>query len=183
MIDIHALEPAIDPNGRPTFLLDWELTLKCNLDCSYCGDNLDSGGHYTKAKHPPLNECLKTIDFMFQYVDLYMQYKPKWTKAVVLNIYGGESLIHPDIVEILKAVNRKYQYYKEKWPLKITCTTNGIIGRRRMNQIVDLIEEFTVSYHCENLPKQKQQFFNKWFVRTNRAWFDGVVCYSRPIGS
>ena len=154
-----SVEPAIDPSHKPIFLLDWELTLKCNLDCSYCADGTDtSAGHYSLADHPDTNECLKTIDFMFKYVDLYMTYKPNWTKQVILNLYGGESLTHPDIVAILEKTKDEYSYYKSKWPLKITCTTNAIIGPKRMKAVTQYIEEFTVSYHCENIPKQNQQF-------------------------
>jgi len=156
-----SLEAAIDPNNRLTFLLDWELTMKCNLDCSYCGTPatapIDELGHDPDADHPPLSQCLDTIDFMYAYVDLYMQYKPKWSRAAVLNIYGGESLIHPDIVEIAKQTKIKYQPYKDRWALKVSCTTNAVIGRRRMQEILPFVDEFTVSYHVESLAKQKQQ--------------------------
>lgn len=155
---LNSLEPAIDPNARPTFLLDWELTMKCNLDCSYCGNDPIIGGHWSKATHPPLDECLHTVDFMFEYVDLYMQHKPKWTRAVVLNIYGGESLLHPDILDILKAVKEKYSIYQNSWPLKITCTTNATIGIRTFEKVSEYINEFTFSYHCESLPKHKETF-------------------------
>lgn len=161
MSKIISIEPAIDPNARPTFLLDWELTLKCNLDCTYCPTPkqvpLSLAYHDNSADHPPLDECLKTIDFMYEYVDAYMEYKPRWTRAVVLNIYGGESLFHPDIVEILTQSRVKHEQYKDRWPLTITCTTNGVVGQNRMLEIVKLIDEFTVSYHAESLKKQKQQ--------------------------
>jgi organic radical activating enzyme len=149
---IHSIEPAIDPNARPTFLLDWELTMKCNLDCSYC-----TTGHDNSTQHPPLSECLKSIDFMYAYADLYMARKPKWSRHVVLNVYGGESLIHPDIVEILQQVKKKHEPYQDRWSLKITNTTNAVIGKNRFSEIVGLIDEFTVSYHAETLAKQKTQ--------------------------
>jgi MoaA/NifB/PqqE/SkfB family radical SAM enzyme len=161
MSKIISIEPAIDPTARPTFLLDWELTLKCNLDCSYCPTPqqvpLSVAYHDNTADHPPLDECLKTIDFMYEYVDAYMEYKPRWTRAVVMNIYGGESLFHPDIAEILKQVKIRHEQYKDRWPITVTCTTNGVVGQNRMLEIVDLIDEFTVSYHAESLKKQKQQ--------------------------
>jgi len=157
MSKIISIEPAIDPNARPTFLLDWELTLKCNLDCSYCPTEGPWRSHDNTDKHPPLDECLASIDFMYKYVDMYMSKKPKWNRAVVLNIYGGESLFHPNIVEILEQVKEKYKPYQNKWPLTVTCTTNGVIGLTLMSRIADLIDEFTVSYHCESLKKQKQQ--------------------------
>jgi organic radical activating enzyme len=157
MPDFEVLEPAIDPNNRITFLLDWELTMKCNLDCSYCLSDL-YGGHDNSTNHPPLEECLKSIDFMFQYADLYMNYKPSGLKYVVLNVYGGESLHHPNIVEILEQVHKRSQQYKDRWQLTVTTTTNAIVSPKRMSSIIPLIDEFTVSYHSENTPKQKQQF-------------------------
>jgi pyruvate-formate lyase-activating enzyme len=160
MTKIFAIEPAIDPTARPTFLLDWELTLKCNLDCSYCPTEGPWRSHDNTEPHPPLDECLATIDFMYKYVDLYMARKPSWSRAVILNIYGGESLYHPNIVEILEQVKEKHKPYQDSWPLTITCTTNAVVSTKQMSRIADLIDEFTVSYHCENLPKQKQQFLN-----------------------
>lgn len=151
------VEPSIDPENRITFLLDWELTMKCNLDCSYCESSL-YGGHDNSTKHPLLNECLKTIDFMFQYVDLYMKTKIRGLKYVVLNVYGGESLHHPHIVTILNAVYEKYKIYQSDWQLVITTTTNAIISEKKLIEIIPLINEFTVSYHVNNTLKQKEQF-------------------------
>lgn len=145
MNSFNSLEPAIDPGNKPSFLLDWELTMKCNLDCSYC----DELGHNNKTKHPPLEECLRSIDFMYAYVDRYMDRKPNWTRSVILNVYGGEALHHPDIITILKAVKDKYQQYKDRWHLTVTCTTNAVVSERRMADIIEYIDEFTVSFHAE----------------------------------
>ena len=159
MPDFDVLEPAIDPNNRVSFLLDWELTMKCNLDCSYCKSGL-YGGHDNTTKHPPLAECINAIDFMYRYVDLYMGQKPKGIRYVILNVYGGESLYHPDIVKILRACHEKYKTYQDRWHLTITTTTNAIISNRRMSEIIPYINEFTVSYHTENTNKQKNIFKN-----------------------
>jgi pyruvate-formate lyase-activating enzyme len=157
MIAVESLEPAIDPNNRISFLLDWELTMKCNLDCSYCGSGLYEG-HDNSTKHPPVSECLAALDFMFEYVDLYMATKPKGIRYVILNVYGGESLHHPNIVKILSQVREKYQPYVDRWHLTVTTTTNAIISDKKLKQIIPFIDEFTVSYHSENTAKQKQQF-------------------------
>lgn len=159
MPDFSALEPAIDPNHRVSFLLDWELTMKCNLDCSYCSTGL-YGGHDNTTKHPPLAECIDALDFMYRYVDLYMCQKPKGLRYVILNLYGGESLYHPDIVEILGACHEKYKAYQDRWHLTVTTTTNAIINDRRMSKIIPYIDEFTVSYHTESADKQKTVFKN-----------------------
>ena len=149
-------------------MLDWELTLKCNLDCSYCATGIN-GGHDNTTKHPPLHECLQTIDTMFEYADIKMQTKPPGIKYVILNVYGGESLYHPNIVEILQQVREKYVPYQQKWHLTITTTTNAIVPSRKLAEIIPLIDEFTVSYHSENTPKQKIQFKDNLLSIKNSA--------------
>jgi sulfatase maturation enzyme AslB (radical SAM superfamily) len=155
MPDFHTLEPAIVPNGKPTFLLDWEITMRCNLDCSYC-ETGTYGGHDNSTKHPPLEDCLKTIDFMLEYVNIYMQHKSRWSREVILNVYGGESLFHPDIVEIHRAIKEQHQRYD--WPMTVTTTTNLIVGKKLLARIMPHIDEFTASYHTEAAPKQKEIF-------------------------
>lgn len=158
MSDVVSLEPAIDPNNRISFLLDWEITMKCNLDCTYCQKGT-YGGHDNSTQHPSLESCLDTIDFLYQYADLYMQRKSRGIRYAILNVYGGESLHHPHIVEILKECRRRYQeQYQDSWPLTITTTTNAIITRKKLDQIIPLIDEFTCSYHTEASDKQKLLF-------------------------
>ena len=153
----EVLEPAIDPNNRISFLLDWELTMKCNLDCSYCGTGID-GSHDNSTRHPPVDECVQALEFMFEYADQYMQHKPKGLKYVMLNIYGGEALHHPNIVEIVSQIQEKYQPYVDRWHLTVTNTTNAIIPNEKLKKIIPYIDEFTVSSHVESTNKQKQQF-------------------------
>jgi len=157
MPDFSILEPVIDLNNKITFLLDWELTMKCNLDCSYCQTGIYAG-HDNSTAHPPLDQCLQTIDFMFKYVDLYMRHKPKGLRYVVLNVYGGESLHHPNVVEILEQVHQRYRPYHDQWHLTVTTTTNAIVNDRKLDRIIPLVDEFTASYHTESTDRQKQQF-------------------------
>jgi hypothetical protein len=95
---------------------------------------------------------------MFEYVDLYMKTKVRGLRYVVLNVYGGESLYHPHIVKILEEVHNKYKKYQSDWQLTVTTTTNAIVSENNLKKIIPLIDEFTVSYHTENTPKQKEQF-------------------------
>lgn len=182
MSTFDVLEPAIDVNNRISFLLDWELTMKCNLDCTYCGTGI-YGGHDNSTKHPPLQECLKALDFMFAYTDLYMQTKPSGIKYVILNVYGGESLHHPDIVEILSQVKQKHQPYANRWHLTVTTTTNAIVSSKKLEQIIPYIDEFTVSYHAENTAKQKQQFQDNLLTIANagRRQKCVIMMHSDPV--
>ena len=131
--------------------------MKCNLDCSYCGSGLYAG-HDNSQRHPPLEDCLRTIDFMYEYVDRLMSQRRSGIRHVVLNIYGGESLHHPHIVAILQAARQRHQAYQDRWNLTIGTTTNAIVTRKKMAQIIPLIDKFTVSYHSETSPAQKSLF-------------------------
>jgi len=151
------VEPSVDPNNRISFLLDWELTMKCNLDCSYCSTGI-YGGHDNSTKHPELDDCLKTIDFMYKYADLYLNKKINGIKYVILNVYGGESLYHPSIVKILTQAKADYdKKYADRWHLTITTTTNAIVPNKKIKELVNFIDEFTCSYHSGATEKQKQQ--------------------------
>ena len=181
MSEITSIGFALEPNRIPSFLLDWELTKLCNLDCSYCPTGID-GGHDNTTEHPPLAECLSSIDFMYDYVSEYMNHKKPTQRKVVLNVYGGESLFHPDIVEILEACRSKQEQYKDLWHLTINCTTNGIVGKNLWNRIIPLIDEFTLSYHSESLPKQKQQILDNLLQlkKMNREVKCVIMMHNKP---
>ena len=137
-------------------MLDWELTMKCNLDCDYC-ETGTYGGHDNSIQHPPVDQCIKSIDFMLAYVDLYMSRRISSLKTVILNMYGGEAMHHPNIVEILQAVHERHAQYQSQWHLTITTTTNAVISSKKLASVLHLIDEFTVSYHTSATAKQKQQ--------------------------
>lgn len=151
MPDFQVLDHVSD---RHSFQVVWESTLKCNLDCSYCGD-----GHDNSTEHPSLESSLKTVDFILEYISLYMSTRADNIKFATLQIQGGESIFHPHIVEILQYARNKKQQYQD-WQLDIGLTTNAIVGMKRWQQIVDLVDHFTVSYHSENVPKQERMFRN-----------------------
>ncbi len=95
---------------------------------------------------------------MYEYVDIYMRHKPKGLHYVILNVYGGEALHHPDIVKILCACRDRYKKYQDRWHLTITTTTNAIVSEHRLLNIIPYIDEFTVSYHTATTEKQKKLF-------------------------
>lgn len=141
----------IEPLDNLYFSVEWETTLKCNLDCSYCAD-----GHNNSLPHPTLEDSIKTIDFIYKYIDLQMRNKPIYFQQYAnLNIFGGESLFHPNILEILDYANSKKSDYS--WDIQISTITNAVVGPKLWKTIVDKIDYFTVSYHTETINKQKQQ--------------------------
>ncbi len=139
-------------NDHHSFQIAWESTLKCNLDCSYCGD-----GHDNSVDHPSLEDSLQTVDFILEYVNLYMMTRPKEKRFANLNIQGGESIYHPYILEILKYLKSQKTKYTD-WNLNIALITNGITSSRRWSQIIEYVDYFTMSFHSESLGKQQRMF-------------------------
>ena len=127
-------------NNHHSFQIAWESTLKCNLDCSYCGD-----GHNNKVAHPSLEDSLKTADFIIEYVNLYMSTRPRDKRFANLNIQGGESIYHPHIVEILEYLKQKKSLYND-WNLNVALITNGITSINRWKEISKLVDYFTMSF-------------------------------------
>lgn len=136
----------IEPTTPGMFQIAWESTLKCNLDCSYCGD-----GHDNSQAHPSLEDSLKTVDFIVKYVDRYMQVKPVEQRVANLNIQGGESIFHPNIVEILEYARSQ----QTEWNLYVNLITNAVAAPKVWQRIAPLVNYFTVSYHAESTDKQR----------------------------
>lgn len=183
MNDINSIGFALQPTNVPSFLIDWEINKLCNLDCSYCATSIDFDGHNNNTEHPGVDECIRTIDFMYKYVDLYMSKKKHSQRKVVLNLYGGESLLHPNIVQIMQACRDKYtSEYSNRWFLTITCTTNAVIGFNQWRRITPLIDEFTLSYHSESLKKQKEQYFKNalYLTQQNKKFKCVIMMHNNP---
>lgn len=138
----------LEPVNPQVFQIAWESTLKCNLDCSYCGD-----GHNNKIPHPNITETLDTVDFIVDYVSLIM--KNRKVKEASLNIQGGESLVHPQIIQILKYTNAKAENLD--WKLYINTITNAVVKDKIWHRLVPYINFFTVSFHSESSYTQQEQ--------------------------
>lgn len=143
----------LEPKDRSFFHVEWETTMKCNLDCKYCS------GHDNSLEHPSLEDSLKTVDFIFEYVNEYMKLYPHDNPYVMrhvnIDLHGGETMFHPNIVEILEYAREKRNYYTD-FNANVSTITNAVVGKRAWKKISSLIDYFTVSYHAESLPKQQQ---------------------------
>ena len=143
----------LEPVNPQIFHIDWEVTLKCNLDCGYCGS------HDNSKKHSSLQECLGTVDFLLEYADINFIDSILEHKKVIFNLFGGEAIYHPNFIEIVEYIRSEYNSkYKHKWELKLGLITNAIAPDKIWSQIIELIDAFTISYHAENNEKQEQQF-------------------------
>ena len=149
--EIQSVQIAVSKKHMPAFMINFMISFKCNLDCSYCES------HDNLSIPIPLEVCKKTIDFIFRYTDLILSVKPKYEQAASLNLIGGEPFTHPDIEEILTYANTLYkERYEHKWRLSVCLTTNGIAGNNLLKKCLPYVDKWTVSYHTESLPKQKE---------------------------
>lgn len=164
----------IEPTETLSFQIAWESTLKCNLDCSYCGD-----GHNNRIPHPSLEESLKTVDFIVEYVDEYMKKKPKEYQRANLNIQGGESLAHPNIIEILTYAREARK--KVDWYLGIATITNAVVKDKVWKRLVDLIDYFTISFHTESTKAQQDQVKKNilYLKQQNKNFYVAVLMHPK----
>jgi len=153
MTSYQTIEPTlIDDSRKPIFYITWESTLKCNLDCSYCGED----AHNNAVPHPSLEECLDTADFLLEYADIYMSKRNEHQRHVSLNIFGGESLFHPNIIEILDYLKAQHTIKKYNWTLGLSTVTNAVVKERIWNRVIDHVDYFTISYHAEATEDQQE---------------------------
>lgn len=156
MLPIHTVEPAYHPKNKMGFLIDWLLTLKCNYDCSYCP--IGPFGHDNSTQHPPVEKCVTMLKQMYQYTNVMMQFKKNQFKDAILNVYGGESIYHPNIEEILLQTTKQFKPYENNWKLKRRITTNATASEKKWKKICEHIEGITFSYHSQGSSKMKKLF-------------------------
>ena len=153
-MQLHTIEPAYLPGQRLPLQLDWLLTLKCNYDCSYCA--IGDSGHNNAIPHPDKDRCIAMLEQLYRYSDVVNSFKKPKSRLVILNIYGGEAIYHPEIEHILQEATALYQPYRHKWTLLRRLTTNATSRPAQWRKICDNIEGCTVSYHSEGPDKLKQ---------------------------
>ena len=109
--------------------IHFEVTEKCNFNCSYCG----YGENYEQPIIRPLHtERFMSWDlaklFIDQYIDIWKNQKA--SRRIIVGFYGGEPLLNFALIE--KIVN----YLTENSPRYITfiwtITTNGFLLKRHL---------------------------------------------------
>ncbi|MAJ86432.1 MAG: hypothetical protein CMK28_00130 [Porticoccaceae bacterium] len=174
-MNTHTIEPAYHPRSKMTFLIDWLVTLKCNYDCAYCG--IGPSGHDNSKPHPDYDKCVKMVSQMYAYCDLVLAKKKLVFKDAIMNIYGGESIHHPDIVKLIKKTSELYQPYKNNWRLKRRMTTNGTATEKKWEVLCQHVEGFTMSYHSTGPTKLKNMFKrNLKYLNSIGKEHDVIVC-------
>jgi len=134
------------------FQVSWDLGRRCNYDCSYC----PAHRHDNFSPHATLDELKANVNFLFEYIDTYMQYRK--VKRTSISFTGGEPTVNPNFVPFIKYLRKEYEEkYKDKWSATFSLTSNGAMSKKMAYEIMSNMRHFTVSYHAESNIKLKQQ--------------------------
>ena len=134
------------------FQVTWDTGRRCNYDCSYC----PAIRHDNFSPHATLEELKNNTDFLFEYIDLHMQYRD--FKFANIGFTGGEPTVNPNFIPFAKYLKSEYDgKYKDKWQCGFALTTNGAMGKKMADAVMENFEHATVSYHAESDNKLKKQ--------------------------
>ena len=127
------------------FQVSWDLGRRCNYDCSYCPVHR----HDNFSPHATLDELKANTNFLFEYIDTYMEYRKN--KYTAISFTGGEPTVNPAFFPFLEYLQENYPHWKR------TLTTNGFYSERKLRTVMANTNFTTVSWHCEGMPVQKER--------------------------
>lgn len=147
---------AILPINVDPFVITWDLGRRCNFNCSYCPPHR----HDNFSPHASLEELKDTADFLFEYINLISKYRIG--KEFSVSFTGGEPTVNPNFIEFSLYLKEKYKTtYKDKFNLSLDLTTNGAIGKKMSEFIIENYDHITISYHTEADDKIKKQIIDR----------------------
>ena len=138
---------AIKHNDTKNLTVIWDLGRRCTYDCSYCSP------HYHTDFSPLMSKekFTKTADSIMRYADMLNEYR-KEPVCTSLAFTGGEPTLHPGFFEWLEELREKYP----RKVLNLNVTTNGCYNKKRVMQLINTVDNVTISYHAEATPAQKK---------------------------
>lgn len=142
----------LDLKTGNVFQVTWDLGRRCNYDCSYCPVTR----HDNFSPHASLDELKENTDFLFEYIDTYMQYRD--FKFTSIGFTGGEPTVNPNFIPFIQYLKSEYETkYAHKWKANFALTSNGAMGEKMAQRVMENMRHITVSYHAESDEKLKQQ--------------------------
>ena len=144
---------AINVTGNPAFSVIWDTGLRCNLDCTYCS----ASRHNNYSPHTPLTNFIKTFNFIEQWTDIYNS-KRKTPLPTAINFTGGEPTVNPGLWKLASYIkSRPGKFY-------LGLTTNGVIGKKYLNNVITNFDAVTVSYHAETTKSVKRKIIENIYT-------------------
>ena len=142
----------IDLLTGKVFQVTWDLGRRCNYDCSYCPVHR----HDNFSKHATLDDLKNNVDFLFEYIDVYMEHRQ--TKIASVGFTGGEPTVNPNFIPFAKYLREQYnEKYADKWEADFALTSNGAFSEKMGQAVMENFGHATISYHSETDQKLKQQ--------------------------
>lgn len=140
------------------FSLNWYLGIRCNYDCSYCSPSL----HDWVSPHIPFDSVKK---FLVKVDDWASQQG----KTIKYSLTGGEPFVHPDIIEILKAIRAT-----NTCDDIFTAITNGSLPIDLYRNAFNSITNLTISLHFDRSVKEIENITDK-IITLNREFPDKFI--------
>lgn len=144
----------VEPNPHPAPVpsLEWELTTRCNYDCSYC----------TQRQYAALSwgDCRDDV------VDAVLRLLRSRRGSWLVKLSGGEPFLHPRFLEIAGAIAAMGH--------RVSTTTNFSVPQRVLQRFLDVaggqLEYLTASVHLEQV-RDLPGFVEKarWFQKAKPA--------------
>lgn len=113
----------------------FELTDKCNLNCTYCGYGKYYDDLFGKRTNNYLNpEVAKTfLKNLFQYWN--SSYNSSHGRLINISFYGGEPLLNFSLIKDLVSFVKSYELKHNK--INFSISTNGVLINKHLDYIVE----------------------------------------------
>ena len=142
----------LDLKTGNVFQVTWDLGRRCNYDCTYCPVTR----HDNFSPHATLDELKANTDFLYEYIDTYMQHRQ--FKRTSIGFTGGEPTVNPNFIPFMQYLKSEYESkYKTRWSANFALTSNGAMGEKMAQKVMENFAHITVSYHAESDQKLKKQ--------------------------
>jgi len=128
----------IDMLKNKFFVVDWNILLRCNFDCSYCSTFV----HDATSPYP----SIETIREHYNSIDF-----PKG-KTVHHILQGGEPVLHPNIFEIAEMCRERGT---------VELLTNGTANVPKYEKFLDMGCSINISLHHEYITEKMMDKFIK----------------------
>mgnify|MGYP001366684311 CR=1 FL=1 len=148
----------IDNHKEESFQVTWDMSPRCNYDCSYCPPTR----HDNFSKHPSLEELRYTFDGIVRYfktLNAYVKHK----QVLTISMTGGEPTNNPALLPFLEEVSSKYP------DVLLGITSNGTFSEKYCDRMIDMGVRCTISYHCEADPKIKKRVVERIYQLSRKT--------------
>lgn len=120
------------------FVCTWDLGRRCNLDCSYCPPHR----HNNWSLHAQFEDLKNTARLPLQYARRLREYS-KGQIATQVSFTGGEPTLNPAFLPLCSYI------HQQDPQLEVGLTTNGLMSSSLLEELIPVVDHFTVSFHFE----------------------------------